>query len=328
LERTNVARMCLESRTLALDAARRIDIVVTGRGWVLGIENKPAAVDQPLQVSDYLKDLRSRGSSTIRLMYLTRDGRHPPVHSIGKLECAEAIMRGELHPISYEHVIGWLVKCEAACVAPRVRWYLESFANYLRRSVIGKLPQREENMIYTTLLDAADPARLSTVLHLLQAKDAIRAELKRRVMNDIRDGLPKGWQILHALDDDGLLEVSLAGKPGWSFGIESEESTSTRRWWYGISFERGVSDKKRHHVQRAASAMTRKIAQSGEPNYYWAFWRWFEGIDEHEPREYDDWEANVRPWVDMVSGEMAAHFLALISRVGGLMEREMAALSK
>ena len=179
-------------------------------------------------------------------------------------------------------------------------------------------------MIYKTLLDSGDSARLSAVLHMLQAKDAIRAELKRRVMAEIRAGLPKCWEILHALDEDGLLEWRAPKSTGWTFGIESEESGGVRRWWYGISFDAKASAKQRELVERAGIAMARRFAQSGPPNHYWAFWRWFEGIDEHEPREYDNWEAQVQPWLDMADGTMARHFLALALRLGGAMQAEMA----
>jgi hypothetical protein len=324
LAHTEVARVCLESRTFALDAARRIDIVITGRGWVLGIENKPAATDQPRQVADYLQDLRLRGNSLVRLLYLTHDGRRPSPDSIAETECAEAIGSGELHTISYGQVVSWLQKCQLSSESRKMSWYLDSLTNYLRRSVLGKLPQREETMIYKTLLDSRDPARLSTVLHLLQAKDAIRTELKRRVMAVIRTGLPKGWEILHALDEDGLLELRAPKSTGWTFGIQSEDSGGVWRWWYGISFDPKASAKQRGVVERAGIAMARRFEQSGPPNEYWAFWRWFEGIDEHEPREYDNWEAHVQPWLDMADGTMARHFLALAIRLGEAMEMAVA----
>lgn len=78
-----------EQQTDALGTKRRIDIVVQGERWTLGIENKPSAADQPNQVLDYLHELRKRRSilNETLLIYLTPEGSRPSLISIDEYQC-------------------------------------------------------------------------------------------------------------------------------------------------------------------------------------------------------------------------------------------------
>ena len=130
------SRVYLEHRT---DTGRSIDIVVSVRGdtWI-GIENKPWAGEQPSQVSDYLKYLRSRASPETGpdawLVYLSGDGKRPetlPDDPEGRMRCPTLPYRGaERGSPSLEN---WVEKCRTECEAERVRWFLTDLLEYVRK---------------------------------------------------------------------------------------------------------------------------------------------------------------------------------------------------
>lgn len=126
----------LEHRT---DTRRSIDIVVRVRGdtWI-GIENKPWAGEQPNQVSDYLKYLRTRAGADTDpdawLVYLSGDGKPPetlPDDPEDRMRCPTLPYRGaERGSPSLEY---WVEKCRIECEAERVRWFLTDLLEYIRR---------------------------------------------------------------------------------------------------------------------------------------------------------------------------------------------------
>ena len=130
------SRVCLEHHT---DTRRSIDIVVRVRGdtWV-GIENKPWAGEQPDQVSDYLKYLRTRARPETCpdawLVYLSGNGKRPetlPDDPDDQMRCPTLPYRGaERGAPSLEN---WVEKCRTECEAERVRWFLTDLLEYIRK---------------------------------------------------------------------------------------------------------------------------------------------------------------------------------------------------
>ena len=126
------SRVDLEHHT---DTGRSIDIVVRVRGdtWI-GIENKPWAGEQPDQVSDYLKYLRTKAGPDAWLVYLSGDGKRPqtlPDDPEDRMRCPTLPYRGaECGSPSLEN---WVEKCRTECEAERVRWFLTDLLEYIRR---------------------------------------------------------------------------------------------------------------------------------------------------------------------------------------------------
>ncbi len=118
---------------------RSIDIVVRLRGntWI-GIENKPWAREQPDQVRDYLKYLRTKAGpdtdSDAWLVYLSGDGKRPrtlPKKSDKRMRCPTLPYRSaERGSPSLEN---WVEKCRTGCEAERVRWFLTDLLEYIRK---------------------------------------------------------------------------------------------------------------------------------------------------------------------------------------------------
>lgn len=121
----------LEYRT---DKGRSIDIVIRVRDIWIGIENKPWAVEQSNQISDYFEYLRETGPDAL-LVYLSGSGRPPetlPVDEGDKMRCPTLPFRdAERDSPSLEN---WVRKCRSECEAERVRWFLTDLLEYIMRN--------------------------------------------------------------------------------------------------------------------------------------------------------------------------------------------------
>ena len=130
------SRVNLEHHT---DTGRSIDIVVRVRGdtWI-GIENKPWAEEQPNQVSDYLKYLRTKAGPETDpdawLVYLSGDGKPPetlPDDPKDRMRCPTLPFRGA--ECGSPSLANWVEKCRTECEAERVRWFLTDLLEYMRK---------------------------------------------------------------------------------------------------------------------------------------------------------------------------------------------------
>lgn len=163
-----------EQQTDALGTKRRIDIVVQGERWTLGIENKPSAADQPNQVLDYLHELRKRRSilNETLLIYLTPEGSRPSLISIDEYQCDAALQSGELVLLSYQSIVAWLDGlCKNDAVPYRVRVFLFDLQRFISANVLNC----REGKVVDVLLDKIfnDDSTLDTTLSLLSLQKAL-----------------------------------------------------------------------------------------------------------------------------------------------------------
>lgn len=124
-----------------------IDIVVEwpSEYWI-GIENKPWAGEQPRQVSDYFKALRSEAqrlsvsldapvaNKRVLLLYLSGNGEAPSTLPDEPEEAARCITVPYRSESSQRSVERWLRRCRERCEADRIRWYLLELEDYIQRS--------------------------------------------------------------------------------------------------------------------------------------------------------------------------------------------------
>ena len=124
-----------------------IDIVVEwSHEYWIGIENKPWAGEQPRQVSDYFKALRSEAqhfsaplgtlaaNERVLLLYLSGNGEAPSTLPDKPEEAARCITVPYRSESGQCSVLGWLRRCRERCEADRIRWYLLEIEDYIQRS--------------------------------------------------------------------------------------------------------------------------------------------------------------------------------------------------
>lgn len=315
LSRDNLmaARVHVEKTTRATRTKRRIDIVVETAEWIIGIENKVwGALDQSEQVADYLHELSSLRPDNYLLLYLTPHGSLPSADSIQKNDCMRFEREGKLKAVAYESIARTLDNCVSKCSARRTIWFAESLRDYIRYQVLGRPHMLETNVVITTLLHPGNEAQLAIALELFRMKEDVRAQLKNKLLDSICAMLPDGWlQYRDREQREPLLGLKTAPDSPWFFTVEVEDG----RYWYGIRYAYEATPRQRREVERRCERL-RLTIQSEEPvPRYTPFWREFDGNYEFAPAEYSNWEASVKPWLDMTNGFMAKNLLAAAKRI-------------
>ena len=113
---------------------RRVDIKLCWNDFIVGIENKPWALDQPNQLEDYVNDLGRESKGRFLCVYLSRDGLPPAESSISSERRTLLERRSQLKILSYPKIMcAWLDECIRECEADKVRWFLRDFREYLLR---------------------------------------------------------------------------------------------------------------------------------------------------------------------------------------------------
>lgn len=309
LSSTADARVTTESTTFAQSTKRRLDLDICGRDWEVGIENKPWARDQDLQIADYLNELRLRGAARTYLIYLTDRNRPPSTSSIAAGDCQAALRSGQLKLLSYEQIARWLDQCRERCRARAVSDFLEAFRDFIHHSVLIDVGGETDNIMVSTLLSPVHRAHLPIALELLQAKDSIRYALMGKLMSAIRAKLPE-WTVVRELTTEhGAMGIKPPLAQGWHFCLEFQ--SGQKQWCYGIAVDADANPAQETALARLAKMLRPQFPGSGTPNTYWPLWFWFNGRTEHDPTAYSNWDTSTQAWLDMYDGTMAHHLTAL-----------------
>ncbi|WP_060524773.1 PD-(D/E)XK nuclease family protein [Nonlabens sp. MIC269] len=118
---------------------RRLDIVISFKNLVIGIENKIWAVDQMNQLKDYYQALKGKGKEKSVLVYLTPYGKEPGEHSITREESKALQSAGNLHYWSYvSDVIPFLKMSLGIVEPPLLRNFIIMMELYLSNKFLGK----------------------------------------------------------------------------------------------------------------------------------------------------------------------------------------------
>jgi PD-(D/E)XK nuclease superfamily len=288
----------------------RIDIVIRDKTWIIGIENKPWARDGELQVTAYLKEIRSCGCRSAYLIYLTKDGRPPSASSINQRECQRAMACGDLRLASYTNILTWLGGCYDRCGAERVRRFLSDFRDYIRGAVMNDQAREPYNPVVDSLLAEDTRKYLGVALEIAGQKDSIRDALLKRLFAGLRERLP-GWSITGTpmTADDGLALTPPDAKR-WFFCVELESEAG--KWFYGLKFLEPQSSK---DMADLGKRLRSRFRDSGGSNRHWLIWLWFENRTAHDPASYCQWEDNVQPWIEMADGRMADNLASLATEL-------------
>jgi hypothetical protein len=167
LDSEEVLNVEQEDRTLE---NRRIDFTIETNNYQIGIEMKIDAKDQEHQMFDYyyeLKERRKTGQS-IKLFYLTLDGKEPTPDSLNKGK--EKLSDEEYELISFENeIINWLELCiKESATNSTVREAIMQYLNLVNR-ITNKLNTKEEVREITQML-----SNEKTLKAYLNAKESER----------------------------------------------------------------------------------------------------------------------------------------------------------
>jgi hypothetical protein len=160
---------------------RRIDILVDGVSWGIGIENKAWATEQKKQFPDYVEDLQKRYNGAFLLLRLAGDDSE--VRTLDSETSKRLLKSGQFQTWTFsKEVDDWLAACCYICRARRVSQFLQELRWYIGSNFIDK-PDPQKAMVQKHILSE---------LNRLLAKDADNV----RALAAIAESFPEireGW---------------------------------------------------------------------------------------------------------------------------------------
>lgn len=304
---------------------RKLDLLVhtTNRGverQAFAIENKPWAADQEGQIGDYANWLDAKYPQS-PLIYLTKDGSEPPGHSLSRDHRDGLIESKRLFCVSYYSIVDWLKACRGTCRSERVRWFIETFADHLRHSVLG-LPMVKPLDLLERILEA--PENLRAALTIASVRDEILRTLIEKFSSQLEKlsigGCFNGTLVADPMG--GLMKryfgwrVPLARFEGFRLAFQFEGACFTDLGWGIDVVDYGsMTNPKAVLKDKICQLMNSSLGQ-GEPSQSWAWWRRFGEVE----MPYD-WRLDGREWNRVDDGEMAEDFRKRAQQVSDALSR-------
>lgn len=168
-----------ESCTIFLaNQRRRIDLLIDGGSWGIGIENKPWAGEQKGQLQDYADDLEKRFGENFLLIRLA--GRDVDAKSLVAERQEQLSAQGKFTSWRYDtDLLAWVNECRQRCQAPRVASFLEEFSRYVTAEFVSA-PNPRTDMERKHLLPALesilekDPTQLHSAAAIAEMFPVLR----------------------------------------------------------------------------------------------------------------------------------------------------------
>lgn len=298
-EPQDLLRVELEQRT---HSGRFLDIYLEFRGGVIGIENKPWAADQYMQLEDYARflQLSARGGQWL-LVYACNWG--PSEASLSEDQRKALEQTGNFLRLNFLRIAEWLDDSACHTRAPKVRLFVEALSAYVRQQVNGESDVSEAEQIKAVILQK--PEHLEAALKVAQSIEQVKAQLlvefKRRLENALAaHGLDLVW------DDQPLS----SGLPGASFGVKLHRAHQLQlcfefsaRWLtkleWGICRDNSEIELNKPDAEAIAAAMDSAF---GPGNHGWPAWPWYPGTGARDSVLHDNernWATGTEPWLRM-----------------------------
>lgn len=146
-------RVKTEEITSTNQSNRRMDIYLTDGGkYGICIENKPYAIDQKDQLSDYYQELKNRKHSCKHLVYLSQNS--PSDDSVKSEDLEQWQINNEFSHIGYNDLVDWLNACKADCQNTSVLEFINQFIKFIQKQFMGLSDMSEQNAIMNAMLES------------------------------------------------------------------------------------------------------------------------------------------------------------------------------
>jgi len=311
------------------DKGRRIDIFLDFDNCLIGIENKPWARDQHLQLFDYAKWLQQiSGRKKWLLVFLSN--RDPDPGSIDESWLRQLAFTTNYVQISYQQLIEWLQHGAGKAKAPTVRLFVEELIKFIRTKVNGEIDMADENETRDAIL--ASDNSLEAAFLIARSLDATKKYLLRRLCADLKQQIAARSYVLNV--NEALFfgkaygEFYISFVPGQTYQLAfGFDGSGFDRFGWGIS-KNAEMRKDQTFDQETWAAISRLMTShfAGQPvlgdspkQWVWCLYPDGEIFDDN----YQNWSGNPTPWVDIRNGDLAKKINDLAVRVHGAFEGRM-----
>jgi len=182
---------------------RRMDILIDGGKWGIGIENKPWAGEQKDQLQDYANNLEKQFGENFLLIRLV--GRDMDATSMDAARQEQLSAQGKFASWQYAaDLLVWVGECRQQCQAPRVTTFLDEFFRYITAEFMTATNPRAD-MERKHLLPALesilkkDPCQLQSAAAIAEVFPVLRQQFVSQLFDEIEKNvlrvLKSGWLV-------------------------------------------------------------------------------------------------------------------------------------
>ena len=175
-----------EALTSHLDSNRRIDILLNwSNKFAIGIENKPYAIDQENQLSDYSKQLSKEFNDNYVLVFISN--RPPDESSIEKDMLQSLIEQNKYVHIDFNDIIKWLETSNEKVKLPKITHYIEDLINQIKMDI------NNENKYNSKLIEFLHNSEenIKATFEIVNSFDGLRTQIARNFVEELKNLLIK-----------------------------------------------------------------------------------------------------------------------------------------
>lgn len=205
-----------EALTSHLDSNRRIDILLNwSNKFVIGIENKPYAIDQENQLSDYSKQLSKEFNDNYVLVFLSN--RSPDPSSIEKVMAESLTKQKKFIHLGFNDIIIWLEKSKEKVKLPKITHYIEDLINKIKMDVNNE--NRGNSELIELLLNSEE--NIKATFEIVSSFDGLRTQIAINFVEELKNLL---------INDEKAFEFNLEQKESKSYRINLTINRINKEW--------------------------------------------------------------------------------------------------
>lgn len=289
----------------------RMDILIFDNENALCIENKPWASDQDGQLKRYGEKLQKQGFKNWLLIYLCD---HEPSESSTNND--EKTLKHTVQ-LSFSSLGAVLLAASRKALAPNVRYFVESFANYLIQNIAGESKMNDEQT-RKLIKDNIDSAKVISEafekLSELTWQNFCKT-LERQCNNSkYKDSLTFEYrEDIHTLRTRCHFRFKPKAKD-WYISFEKTHPSRLQQFYWGITVNGGVNEIERQEIE----VKMKSLFKTGDsPERWWPWWVW--GSDETEviPTDLRFFPKNLdsQQWINEMSSDDGGELSKIVWRI-------------
>lgn len=203
--------------------SRRLDIMLEGDTFVLGIENKLGAGEGKDQLTDYLDWLaNNHAKKHYYLIYLTPHGRD--ASEWGLSHTARVTYSGHFFLLSWEKLLDALCDC-ATKIPPRIAYFIEDFCKSIWKQKIGVNTMEIDKGIVDYLANQTTFEELKAASAIFEsyisAANQIILEWVTRLKNKLEPEISGQITVANKFEyKEGEIDYLIIAWPEWKFSIQ------------------------------------------------------------------------------------------------------------
>jgi hypothetical protein len=296
----------------ATNSNRRIDIYLDlADKAVVGIENKPWAIDQQDQLTDYANYLKEN-SANKKWLLLYLCNYQPSDHSISNEQKNNLEISQNLKTISFSELNVWLEKCLSKTKPVNVRLFIEELIYFITTQV--NYIMNDSALSEIAKIVTENNANIETAFHIAQSLDNVKKTLMLQLKSQLEIKLrSQGMNLLPNNDDiPNRFSIAFSTNPVQKLHLTFEfDGKNFNGLWWGIK-KQNENYPNSDICQAVNVKMNEYFGVAYQPNKWWS---WSAKADTNNHfKDCLNWEQNPAPWVAIHDGNLAREIIEIAEK--------------